>query len=218
MSLPNDERESVFEERRIDMVRSQIERRGVRAPAVLDAMRRVPRHQFIPERLWSEAYNDYPLPIGGDQTISQPYIVAYMTELLEIGPGDKVLEIGAGSGYQAAILAELGCEIFSVEIIDSLADEARARLEELGYANVHVINANGHFGWPAEAPYEGIIGTAAPAEVPPALVDQLKVGGRLVMPVGEFSQDLHVIERTATGTRERTTIPVRFVPMTGEKQ
>lgn len=161
-----------------------IRRRGVCDTAVLEAMRRVPRHRFVPEHLLSEAYADYPLPIGHGQTVSQPYIVALMTEALILQPGDSVLELGTGSGYQTAILAEMGMEVFSVEIVPSLYESARALLAELGYAQVHCRLGDGKAGWPEHAPYARIIATAAPADIPPALTEQLAEGGRLVIPVG----------------------------------
>lgn len=211
-----EDREKEFEQRRLDMVRNQIERRDVSDPAVLAAMRTVPRHRFVPESLWAQAYEDTPLPIGYDQTISQPYIVAFMTEILAVGPGDKVLEIGTGSGYQAAVLAELGCEVFTIEIIEPLAQSAERTLRELGYSNIHVFYRDGYDGHADRAPFDGIIVTAAPNHVPQALVNQLQEGRRLVLPVGDFSQDLYIIEKTATGLRQRSIIPVRFVPMTGK--
>lgn len=216
MAMDHDEREERFREQRLEMVYTQIERRGVKDPAILEAMRRVPRHRFMTESHWAEAYSDHPLPIGHDQTISQPYIVAYMTELLRVGVGDKVLEVGAGSGYQAAVLAEMGCEVYSVEIVPELADRARAKMEELDYANVHVMCGDGYRGWLDEAPFDGIIVTAAPVRMPRRLTEQLQVGARMVVPVGDANQDLFVIERTEQGLDERITIPVRFVPMTGK--
>ena len=197
------------------MVRTQIERRGVRNDAVLRAMRRVPRHRFVPEALHGEAYQDCPLPIGYEQTISQPYIVALMTELLQVKRGETVLEIGAGSGYQAAILAELGCGVFTFEIVEALAERADATLRALGYTNVHVLHGDGYDGLLQHAPFDGIIVTAAPDHIPQTLVEQLKEGRRLVLPVGELSQDLYVVEKTSSGVEKRSIIPVRFVPMTG---
>ena len=162
-----------------------IRQRGVRDAALLEALARVPRHRFVPEHLRAEAYGDYPLPIGHGQTISQPYIVALMTEALALQPGDKVLELGTGSGYQAAILAEMGMEVYTVEIVAALHEAARALLEELGYADrIHLRLGDGNAGWPEHAPYTGIIATAAPSQIPPALTDQLAEGGRLVIPVG----------------------------------
>jgi len=200
------------------MVRQQIEFRGVRDPRVLHALRSVPRERFVPaaQRPW--AYADRPLPIGYAQTISQPYVVAAMTEALDPQPGDKVLEIGTGSGYQAALLSLLVSEVHSIEIVPELADEARRRLAEEGYANVRVVTGDGFLGLPDHAPFDGIIVTAAPPEVPPALVEQLAPGGRLVIPVGSSVQELRVLERSPEGIRETSLFPVRFVPMTGEAQ
>jgi protein-L-isoaspartate(D-aspartate) O-methyltransferase len=214
----DESREREFERRRHEMVRIQLERRDVSDPAVLAAMRAVPRHRFVPEALWAEAYEDSPLPIGYDQTISQPYIVALMTQLLQVAAADKVLEVGTGSGYQAAILAHLGCEVFSIEIVEPLARSAETILRDLGYTNVHVLYGDGYDGYLDHAPFDGIIATAAPDHVPKALVDQLKGGRRLVLPVGYQSQDLYVIEKTAVGLHKRSIIPVRFVPMTGKAE
>ena len=208
--------EEEFEKRRLSMVERQIEARGVKDPDVLRAMRKVPRHRFIPERLAGEAYDDNPLPIGRDQTISQPYIVALMTELLDLEPGDKVLEVGTGSGYQAAVLAEVGARVFSIEIIPELAERALANLLAEGYDSVRVRAGDGYGGWPEEAPFRGIIVTAAPDHVPQPLLDQLDEGGRMVIPVGDVHQDLVVLTKENGEIRRRTTIPVRFVPMTGE--
>ncbi len=201
---------------RAEMVRRQIEARGVGDPAVLAAVRSVPRHLFIPETDRERAYEDSPQSIGDGQTISQPYIVALMTELLEVGPGARVLEIGTGSGYQAAVLAAMGVEVFSIEIRPVLCRTAARTLEELGYENVHVRCGDGYGGWPEEAPFDGIIATAAPERVPEPLLDQLIDGGRLVIPVGSFYQELKVITRNGDEYSERSVIPVRFVPMTGE--
>lgn len=198
------------------MVDQQIRARGIEAPAVLKAMRKVPRHQFVPSEVRHMAYNDHPLPIGSGQTISQPYIVAYMTEAAEISPRDKVLEIGTGSGYQAAILGEVAREVYTIEIIPELAESARKTLGELGYANVHPKAGNGYLGWPEHAPFDAILVTAAPDEVPKALVNQLAPGGRMVVPVGEIVQNMMIIEKTGNGVVTRQTIPVRFVPMTGK--
>jgi protein-L-isoaspartate(D-aspartate) O-methyltransferase len=201
---------------RDDMVRTQIAARGVRDERVLDAMRGVPRHLFVPPELRAEAYADHPLPIGEGQTISQPYIVGLMSELLEVSPGDRVLEIGTGSGYQAAVLATMGCEVYSIEIRASLAESAVRRLAELGIGGVHVRSGDGYAGWPEAAPFAGIVVTAAPERIPTPLIEQLALGGRMVIPVGSFYQQLKVITRTADGLAERDVIPVRFVPMTGE--
>ena len=198
------------------MVAEQIRAREVRDPRVLTAMERVPRHLFMPESVRSEAYGDHPVSIGYGQTISQPYIVGFMSEALEVQPEHKVLEIGTGSGYQAAILGELAREVYTIEIVDPLAESARATLEKLGYKNVHVRAGNGYAGWPEEAPFDRIIVTAAPDEVPPALVQQLKVGGLMAIPVGTFDQELRIMKRTADGMDTLKTLPVRFVPMTGK--
>jgi protein-L-isoaspartate(D-aspartate) O-methyltransferase len=194
----------------------QVAARDIKDPAVLDAMRRVPRHEFVPEPLRGKAYADSPLPIGHDQTISQPYIVAYMTEALELDRSHRVLEIGTGSGYQAAVLGEIAKEVYSIEIIEPLADRARATLKQLGYANVHVRTGNGYLGWPEEAPFDRVIVTAAPDEIPPALVEQLKLGGLMAIPVGVDVQELRILRRTETGMQTLRTLPVRFVPMTGK--
>jgi protein-L-isoaspartate(D-aspartate) O-methyltransferase len=204
-----------FEQLRLDMVRRQIEARGVKDPAVLEAMGQVPRHQFVPDASRAEAYDDHPLPIGEGQTISQPYIVALMSELLKLEKDHKVLEIGTGSGYQAAVLALLAGEVYSIEIVETLADEARARLQALGY-RVNLKVDNGYLGWPEHAPFDRIILTAAPPEMPQALVDQLKPGGRLVAPVGPVGgeQELVVLDKNEDGNvTSMSVIGVRFVPM-----
>jgi protein-L-isoaspartate(D-aspartate) O-methyltransferase len=200
------------------MVESQIEARGVKNPRVLEAMRTVPRHRFVPSAYRDQAYQDRALPIGLRQTISQPYMVAVMTELLDPQSGDKVLEVGTGSGYQAAVLAGLVEKIYTIEIIPELADRARRLLAANGYDNVVVITGDGYRGIPDEAPFDGIIVTAAPERVPEPLIDQLKMGGRLVVPVGGRDQRLQVFERTEHGLDEKTLFAVRFVPMTGEAQ
>jgi protein-L-isoaspartate(D-aspartate) O-methyltransferase len=210
--------EEMYSKQRESMVRHQIEARKVKDPLVLEAMRKVPRHLFVPENLRDQAYTDGPLPIGQGQTISQPYIVALMTELLDLKEGEKVLEIGTGSGYQAAVLAEIAGEVYTIEIICTLADVAEKRLKEMGYQNVTVECADGYQGWEEHAPFDGIIVTAAPDHVPQPLVDQLKVGARLVIPVGDVYQELQVIVKTETGFKEMNAIPVRFVPMTGEAE
>ncbi|MFH1177267.1 MAG: protein-L-isoaspartate(D-aspartate) O-methyltransferase [Acidobacteriota bacterium] len=201
---------------REEMVTTQIAARGVRAERVLAAMRRVPRHLFVPEEARADAYDDHPLPIGEGQTISQPYIVGLMSELLELEPGERILEVGTGSGYQAAILAEMGCEVYSVEIRPNLAHTAAQRLQAQGYTKVQVRAGDGYGGWPEAAPFAGIIVTAAPERIPQPLLEQLAVGGRLVIPVGSFYQQLKVITRTPQGYSDRDVIPVRFVPMTGK--
>lgn len=208
--------ESEFDSLRQRMVREQIRRRGVDDPAVLGAMARVPRHLFVPDSLRADAYLDHPLPIGQGQTISQPYIVALMTELLALDSSQKVLEIGTGSGYQAAILAELVGSVYSIEIREELARRAGDLLKRLGYDNVHVKAGNGYRGWPEEAPFDAIIVTASPPEIPEALVEQLKVGGRMVVPVGAGAvQDLELLTKTENGVLAKDIIPVRFVPMIG---
>lgn len=206
------------EEAREAMVRDQIESRGVEDPVVLNAMRQVQRHHFVPEELRARAYDDRPLPIGLDQTISQPYVVAAMTEAIHPQPGQKVLEIGTGSGYQAAVLAEIGMEVYSIEILEPLGLRAQNVLEEQGYDNVEVRIGDGYAGWPERAPFDSIIVTAAPPEVPQPLLDQMKVGGRMVIPVGDRYQELVVYTRTEEGWNEEGIFPVRFVPMTGEAQ
>ncbi len=208
-----------FEMERNKMVSKQIEARGIQHQATLDAMRKVPRHLFIPDYLWESAYQDGPLPIGYRQTISQPYIVAYMTSLIEPEESDKILEIGTGSGYQAAVLGEIADSVFSVEIVDELAKTASDKLEKLGYENVWVKAGDGYFGWPEHAPYDKIIVTAAAEEIPPLLVDQLKEGGKMILPVGpEFSvQYLILVEKKNGKVKEKNMLPVRFVPFTREE-
>lgn len=201
--------------RRDRMVNEQIAARGVTDEAVLDAMRKVLRHEFVPPNLRREAYADYPLPIGHEQTISQPYIVAYMTEALAVKRGHKILEVGTGSGYQAAVLAALGADVYSIEIVEPLALRARAVLARLGY-QVHVRVGDGYDGWPDAAPFDGIIVTAAPPAVPAPLVSQLKEGGRLVVPVGKTLQDLNVYAKVKGQLVLCATLPVRFVPMVGK--
>lgn len=201
------------------MVKTQIEARGVRDEKVLEAMRKVPRHKFVPENLHNSAYDDTPLPIGAGQTISQPYIVALMTECLKLDGEEKVLEIGTGSGYQAAVLAELAGQVYSIEIVQSLCDEATRRLQDLGYKNVHVMCGDGYQGWPEHAPFDGVIVTAAPSHIPQPLIDQLKPGGRMIIPVGDWFQELVLITKSKDGRiKKESVIPVRFVPMTGEAQ
>jgi protein-L-isoaspartate(D-aspartate) O-methyltransferase len=210
--------EDPFVMQRRDMVRDQIEARGVADPRVLAAMRDVPRHRFVPEMRRASAYEDRPLPIGHRQTISQPYVVAAMTELLEPEPTDTVLEIGTGSGYQAAVLARLVRHVYTVEIVPELAESAAALLAKLGYENVTVIAGDGYRGLPDHAPFDGILVTAAPATIPPPLTEQLALDGHLVIPVGRHFQQLRVVTRRADGLHERNVFPVRFVPMTGEAQ
>ncbi len=198
------------------MVTEQIERRGVRDVRVLAALETVPRHQFVPEDLRHRAYEDGPLPIGEGQTISQPYIVAFMTEALRPDPGDSVLEVGTGSGYQTAILASIVAQVFTIEIRAALGEAARRRIEGLGFRNVSFGIGDGTGGWPEHAPYDGILVTAAPGAVPRALEEQLAPGGRLVIPIGTGDQQLIRLTRTAAGFERDALLPVRFVPMAGE--
>ena len=200
------------------MVTEQIQRRGISDKLVLSAMRKVPRQEFVPDNMKSYAYEDSPLPIGENQTISQPYIVALMTELLGLKGGEKVLEIGTGSGYQAAVLAEIAKEVYTIEIIKYLADSADERLHRLGYKNVTVKYGDGYQGWKEHAPFDGIMVTAAPDHIPQPLVDQLKIGGRMVIPVGDAFQELKLIVKKDKNVTEKNIVPVRFVPMTGEAQ
>jgi protein-L-isoaspartate(D-aspartate) O-methyltransferase len=204
---------STSDKARARMVEEQIVSRGVRDPRVLAAMRAVPRHLFVPDNLKDAAYEDHPLPIGFRQTISQPYIVAYMTEAAGIRPGARVLEVGTGSGYQAAVLAEAGAEVFSIEIVPELARQAREALRKAGYGRVQLREGDGYLGWPEHAPFDAILVTAAPDHVPPPLVEQLKTGGRMVIPVGRALQEMTIISKTAKGATETRTIPVRFVPL-----
>ncbi len=208
--------EDEYRRQRQRMVEEQIGARGIRNQAVLEAMKKVPRHRFVPENYRHLAYADHPLPIGRDQTISQPFIVGYMTEAAEVSSNEKVLEIGTGSGYQAAVLAELAKEVYTIEIIPELAERARQTLGELGYRNVEVKAGNGYLGWPEHAPFDAIVVTAAPDEVPKALVEQLAVNGKMVIPVGNVWQEMVVITKTKDGLVEKRTMPVRFVPMTGK--
>jgi protein-L-isoaspartate(D-aspartate) O-methyltransferase len=202
------------------MVRTQIEARGVDDRAVLDAMRAVPRHRLVPEARRSRAYDDRPLPIGHGQTISQPYIVAYMTEQLDLQPGDRVLEVGTGSGYQAAVLGAMGVDVVTIEIIRPLAEQAAERLDAMGFDNITVFHGDGYFGHEPQAPYQAIIVTAAAQHVPPPLVRQLEAGGRMVIPVGRagWTQNLLRVEKEQDGsTRTRNLMSVAFVPLTGER-
>ena len=208
-----------FAAQRHGMVERQLQARGIKDERVLAAMAKVPREEFVPADARAEAYSDEPLPIGYDQTISQPYIVAFMTENLRPKPSDRVLEIGSGSGYQAAILAELVADIYTIEIVEPLAKTAEATLQRLGYKNVHIKVGDGYKGWPEEAPFDAIIVTCAPENVPQPLTDQLKDGGRMVIPVGErFAQQLYLLEKRNGQLKESVTLPVRFVPMKREGQ
>ena len=195
------------------MVSEQIEKRGITNQKVLAAMSKVPRHCFVPPYLAHLAYTDSPLPIDHGQTISQPYIVAYMVDMAEIGAEDKVLEIGTGSGYQAAVLAELAQQVYTIEIIPELAQKARKAIRKLDYHNIHIKIGDGYEGWPEHSPYQSIVVAAAPEKIPVALVDQLAINGKMVIPVGKHYQDIIIITKTNDGITEQKTIPVRFVPM-----
>lgn len=209
--LPQTDRS--WDQQRAAMVERQLRARDISNPRVLDAMARVPRHLFVPDDVRPQAYEDHPLSIGHGQTISQPYIVAFMTQAIDPAPAQRVLEIGTGSGYQAAVLAEVAGDVYSVEIVPELAEQARATLHALGYGRVHVRTGDGYAGWPEHAPFDRIVVTAAPDEVPPALLEQLALGGRMAIPVGRGIQELRVLEKTADGLRTLATLPVRFVPM-----
>jgi protein-L-isoaspartate(D-aspartate) O-methyltransferase len=202
-----------FAERRERMVETQLRSRGIVDERVLEAMRRVPRHLFIPPGEVDNAYGDYPVAIGHGQTISQPYIVAFMTEALALPEGACVLDVGTGSGYQTAVLAEIAKDVYSIEVVPEHAERAAKVLRELGYVKVHVRTGDGYGGWPEAAPFDGILVAAAPDHVPQPLIDQLKIGRRLVVPVGRWDQDLLVLERTEVGVREVERLPVRFVPL-----
>jgi protein-L-isoaspartate(D-aspartate) O-methyltransferase len=209
-----------FEKRRLQMVEQDIQGRGVKDALVLKAMRRVQRHLFVEESLWPGAYNDYPLPIGGGQTISQPYVVALMTEALGLRGSERVLEVGTGSGYQAAVLAEIVKEVFTIEIRPELYANARDRLQKLGYRNVHVKQGDGYLGWPEHAPFDAIIVTASPDHIPPPLLAQLKEGGRLIIPLGStvYYQNLTLVTKRQGKLETRELGSVAFVPLVGEGQ
>ena len=200
------------------MVAEQMAARDIKDPRVIAAMRKVPRHLFVPADQQRLAYEDHPLPIGKDQTISQPYIVAYMSQALDLKPTDKVLEIGTGSGDQAAVLGELAREVYTIEIVKELAERATRTLAEAGYTTVHVRHGDGYAGWPEHAPFDAIMVTAAPDHVPQPLIDQLAPGGRMIIPVGDYFQELRLIQRTEKGVVERSSLPVRFVPLTRNKR
>jgi protein-L-isoaspartate(D-aspartate) O-methyltransferase len=218
VSVPHSRAEDPTAAARARMVDQQIAARGVADTRVLEALRRVPRHRLVPEAERYRAYEDRALPIGHGQTISQPYVVAFMTEALELDGSERVLEIGTGSGYQAAVLAELAQHVYSIEIVAPLAERARRDLAELGYTNITLRAGDGYRGWQEFAPFDAIIVTAAPEQVPQPLVDQLAPGGRMIVPVGDESQDLVLLTRTAEGIERKRILPVRFVPMTGEAE
>lgn len=205
-----------YAEAREAMVAKQIQSRGISDPEVLRAMGSVPRHLFVPLALRSRAYEDSPLPIGHGQTISQPYIVALMTEALGVVEGDKVFEVGTGSGYQAAVLADMGAEVYTMEIVEPLAFEAAERLKALNYSNIHVRVGDAYQGWVEHSPFDAVIVTAAPGEVPEPLLEQLRVGGKMVIPVGDTYQDLLLLTKTPGGVEKKSLGPVIFVPMTGK--
>jgi protein-L-isoaspartate(D-aspartate) O-methyltransferase len=207
-----------FERLRAAMVREQLQQRDVKDPGVLAAMLKVPRHEFVPANIINSAYEDSALPLDLGQTISQPYIVGFMTQALKLTGGERVLEIGTGSGYQAAVLAEIVFEVYSVEILPELAERAGTLLGKMGYKNIHIRTGDGYEGWPEFAPFDRVIVTAAPDRVPQPLIDQLKSGGRMVIPVGHLEQQLMIIEKRDSGVVRLSSIPVRFVPMTGKAQ
>ncbi len=216
--LQVNEEKDIYKDRRDRMVQTQIMARGVEDEAVLLAMGTVPRHKFVSEDLIGSAYKDRPLPIGSGQTISQPYIVALMTELLNVRRGSKVLEVGTGSGYQAAILAQMGVEVYTIEIFEELGISAQKRLKDLGYSKVRVEIGDGYYGWPEEAPFEAIIVTCAASHIPPPLIEQLREGGKMCIPVGSvfWTQNLMLVHRKEGEIITENILPVRFVPLLGE--
>ncbi len=213
-----DFRFDIFATKRSNMITEQIVSRGVVEPKVLNAMRKVERHLFVSSSLQPVAYSDHPLPIGYAQTISQPYIVAYMTEAAQPGSEDRALEIGTGSGYQSAILAEIVKEVYTIEVVEPLAMSAASRLSGFGYKNIHVRHSDGYSGWPEKAPFDVIVITAAPPEIPDELLNQLAAGGRMIVPVGSSFQELCLITRTPGGFEKKRLLPVRFVPMIHKDQ
>jgi protein-L-isoaspartate(D-aspartate) O-methyltransferase len=214
MNSPGSSQGDKYAEKRWDMVENQIISRGIQNSRVIDAMLKVKRHLFVPKDYIDSAYSDNPIPIEKGQTVSQPYIVALMSELLNPEPGKKILEIGTGSGYQTAILSEIGCEVYTIEIIEDIAIKTHRILDDLGYSNIKFKIGDGYEGWEEHAPFQGIIVTAAPAQIPEKLVDQLSTDGRLVIPVGDTNQELLLIEKTIEGITKKRITSVRFVPMT----
>lgn len=214
------EAQNEYRLKREQMVETQIRNRGITNSDILDAFLQVERHRFVPEEMIELAYIDSPLPIGEGQTISQPYVVAFMTKQLQIKPSQKILEIGTGSGYQAAILAELGAEVYSIEIIESLAQNAKKVLNEIGYDNIHLKTSDGYLGWEEYAPYDAIIVTCAPSQIPEPLIEQLTDGGKMIIPVGEqvSVQELILLEKNKGKIKQRSILPVRFVPMIDENR
>lgn len=208
----------IYQKQRSAMIKSQIIARGISNPQVIKALEKIPRHLFVPPKLREQAYGDYPLPIGHGQTISQPYIVAYMTQKAGLKPTDRVLEIGTGSGYQAAILSQIVKEVYSIEILKELSMSAKIVIDELKLSNIHLKVGDGYLGWSEHAPFDAIVVTAAPSKIPAPLIEQLKMGGRLIIPVGDFHQELVLLTKTKNGMEKKTLLPVRFVPMTGKAQ
>jgi len=211
--------EDPYLNQRIRMVRMQIENRGIDHKSTLDAMLKVPRHLFVPEKLKDEAYDDNPIPIGFGQTISQPYIVAYMTAAIEPRTHHKILEIGTGSGYQAAVLAEIVKEVYTIEIVEELFSSAKKRIESLGYKNIKLKYADGYYGWQEAAPFDAIVVTAAAEYIPPPLLEQLKDGGKMIIPIGTpfLNQNLVLVEKSGKDFTTKSLLPVRFVPFTRKK-
>ncbi len=217
LSIPEEDN-NIYTQRRWEMIETQIIPRGIRDSKLIQAMLKIPRHRFVPENLRDLAYGDNPLPIGLEQTISQPYIVALMTELLKLDSGEKVLEVGTGSGYQTAILVAIGCEVYTIEILEPISEKAQQTLKSMGFQHIHYRIGDGYKGLQEFAPFDAIIVTAAPDHIPQSPIEQLKIGGRMVIPVGALYQELLLIQKTDKGVDTKTVTPVRFVSMTGEAQ
>ncbi len=217
IKLNDQEKGDFYMTQRLSMVEKQLKNRGIEDSLVLEAMKNVERHLFVPQKSRLEAYEDGPLPIGHGQTISQPYIVAYMTQMLDLDGTERLLEIGTGSGYQAAVLAEIGCEVYTIEIVKELKIRAEQTLQKLGYDNVHCKYGDGYKGWPEYAPYDAIIVTAAPPEIPEKLVNQLDQNGRMILPKGSVFQELILITKVEGKVHKKKLLPVRFVPMIKKK-